>query len=126
MVECDAAPTCANNPNASAMGAAEWAASAGSSGEAYAPFVTILDTQSDRVIELACVTSRDVVCDLGFGDAQFLLHVAAATGCRCIGCEVKPACEAGVQASRRGAPHPRRPRAAGSPGSWLRLALGGR
>ena len=46
------------------------------------------DSQSDRVIELARVTSRDIVCDLGFGDAQFLLHVAASTGCRCIGCEV--------------------------------------
>ena len=46
------------------------------------------DSQSDRVIELARVTSSDIVCDLGFGDAQFLLHVAASTGCRCIGCEV--------------------------------------
>ena len=36
----------------------------------------------------ARVTSSDVVCDLGFGDAQFLLHVAGRTGCRCIGCEV--------------------------------------
>ena len=38
--------TCANNPNASAMGAAEWAACAGSSGEAYAPFVTIIEAQA--------------------------------------------------------------------------------
>ena len=87
--EMDAAPTCANRPDASALGAAEWAAMAGgASTAAYAPFVTILSTQSDRVIKLARVTSRDVVCDLGFGDAQFLLHVAETTGCRCIGCEV--------------------------------------
>ena len=42
----DAPLTCANNPNASAMGAAEWAACAGSSGEAYAPFVTIIEAQA--------------------------------------------------------------------------------
>ena len=48
----------------------------------------VFDSQSDRVIELARVTSSDIVCDLGFGDAQFLIHVAASTGCRCIGCEV--------------------------------------
>ena len=41
----DAPLTCANNPNASAMGAAEWAACAGSSGEAYAPFITIIEAQ---------------------------------------------------------------------------------
>ena len=44
----DAPPSCANNPNASAMGAAEWAACAGSSGEAYAPFVTIIEAQARR------------------------------------------------------------------------------
>ena len=42
----DAPLTCANNPNASAMGAAEWAACAGSSGEAYAPFITIIEAQA--------------------------------------------------------------------------------
>eukprot|EP00964_Phaeocystis_antarctica_P040682 scaffold23266_cov60-Phaeocystis_antarctica.AAC.1 len=46
----DAPPSCANNPNASAMGAAEWAASAGSSGEAYAPFVTIIEAQALRLV----------------------------------------------------------------------------
>ena len=45
----DAPLTCANNPNASAMGAAEWAACAGSSGEAYAPFVTIIEAHGKKV-----------------------------------------------------------------------------
>ena len=52
----DAPPSCANNPNASAMGAAEWAASAGSSGEAYAPFVTIIEAQALRLCRKAAVT----------------------------------------------------------------------
>ena len=60
----------------------------GHAGRPIADIGLVFDSQSDRVIELARVTSRDVVCDLGFGDAQFLLHVAASTGCRCIGCEV--------------------------------------
>ena len=85
-----ATATCANNPrkSSSALGTAEWAALAGSVDSSFAPFVVTIDAQCDRIIALAGVTSGDVVCDLGFGDASFLLKMASATGCRCIGCEV--------------------------------------
>ena len=81
--------TCANNPQlSSALGTAEWAVLAGSGDRSFAPFVVTNDAQCDRIVALASVTSDDVVCDLGFGDASFLLNMAAQTGCRCIGCEV--------------------------------------
>ena len=72
------------------MGTVEWAVTAGAAaaGSSYAPFVLTTDAQVDRIIALARITSYDVVCDLGFGDAQALLRMSERTGCTCIGNEV--------------------------------------
>eukprot|EP00747_Dinoflagellata_sp_TGD_P169770 gnl/TRDRNA2_/TRDRNA2_199641_c0_seq1.p1 gnl/TRDRNA2_/TRDRNA2_199641_c0~~gnl/TRDRNA2_/TRDRNA2_199641_c0_seq1.p1 ORF type:complete len:222 (+),score=30.81 gnl/TRDRNA2_/TRDRNA2_199641_c0_seq1:81-746(+) len=73
-------------------GAREWAEgytdAPAPMGLAYAPFVVTSTAQIDRIVKLAAVTSEDVVCDLGFGNASVLLRTLATTGCRCIGTEV--------------------------------------
>ena len=71
-------------------GAREWAAQVG--GEAldtyYAPFVATSETQIPRLIELASVTSADIICDLGCGDGATLCEFVRLTGCTALGCDV--------------------------------------
>lgn len=44
--------------------------------------------QIRRLIELASITSNDIVCDLGFGDGSLLCSILELTGCCGIGCEI--------------------------------------
>jgi hypothetical protein len=75
------------------MGATEWAKLSTEfnpldAPSSYAPFVATPLEQIDRLISLACITSEDVVADLGFGDASLLCGVLERANCSGIGCDI--------------------------------------
>jgi hypothetical protein len=71
-------------------GASDWACELGArvDGKAFAPHVCTSRLQASRLARLASITSADVVCDLGCGDATFLGELVCITGCSATGCDV--------------------------------------
>ena len=71
-----------------AVSAGDAAAAAEVKAGCFAPFVATPPEQVVRLVGLASIVASDHVCDLGFGDAKFLLGLQAATNCTACGCEI--------------------------------------
>ena len=71
-----------------AVSAGDAAAAAEVEAGCFAPFVATPLEQVVRLVALASIVATDHVCDLGFGDAKFLLGLQAATNCTVCGCEI--------------------------------------
>ncbi len=56
----------------------------------YAPFVPTPDVVVDEMLELAAVSARDVVYDLGSGDGRIVIAAARRFGARGVGIEIDP------------------------------------
>ena len=71
-------------------GAAEWASELGGETDdtAFAPYIATSRLQAPRLVGLASITSSDVICDLGCGEAGMLIDLVRLTGCSAIGCDV--------------------------------------
>ncbi len=73
-------------------GALAWALELGGRGyvpdASYSPLVATRSSQAPRLVLLAAVTSDDVLCDLGCGEAGLLCDLARLTGCSAYGCDV--------------------------------------
>lgn len=70
--------------------ASDWAQELGETtdGGCYAPYVATHLQQAQHLAKLANITSSDVVCDLGCGEAGLLCELVRLTGCSAIGCDV--------------------------------------
>ncbi len=79
-----------------------WAAAASSSALAQdeVPFITTPDRVTLAMLDLAAVTARDYVLDLGSGDGRIVITAARRYGARGLGVEIVPDL---VQQSRRNA-----------------------
>ena len=58
--------------------------------EYLAPFLSTPQEVVDRMLEMADVTSSDVIYDLGSGDGRILITAAARYGARGVGFEIDP------------------------------------
>src|SRR5215471_3629598 len=58
--------------------------------EYLAPFLPTPQEVVDRMLDMANVTSNDVVYDLGSGDGRILITAAARYGVRGVGFEIDP------------------------------------
>lgn len=56
-----------------------------------APFIKSPDFVVNRMIELAEISERDLVYDLGCGDGRIVITAAVQTGCRGVGFDIDPA-----------------------------------
>lgn len=65
---------------------------------ALEPFLSTPASVVGPLLELAAVTSTDVVADVGCGDGRLVVAAASTTGCRAVGIEYSPAL---VAAARR-------------------------
>ena len=72
-----------------------------------APFVPTPQDVVDRMLELAEVTSSDVVYDLGCGDGRIVITAAQRFGARGVGVDIDPQriAEANANAEREGVQH---------------------
>ncbi|HEY7680333.1 MAG TPA: class I SAM-dependent methyltransferase [Terriglobia bacterium] len=66
------------------------ASGADSKGERVAPFVPTPMEIVDKMLEIAEVTSKDVVYDLGSGDGRIVLRAAERFGAKAVGVEIDP------------------------------------
>lgn len=75
---------------ATTKGAREWAMDLGGhcEGQSYSPLLVTRRLQAERLARLGSISSSDVVCDLGCGDASLLCELVRLTGCSAIGCDV--------------------------------------
>jgi SAM-dependent methyltransferase len=63
---------------------------AAGAGQSLAPFVPTEQDVVDRMLDLAAVTSKDVVYDLGCGDGRIPITVARKYGARGVGVDIDP------------------------------------
>jgi len=62
----------------------------GESEDSLAPYVPTPQSVVDRMLELAAVTSQDVVYDLGCGDGRIVITAAKKYGARGVGVDINP------------------------------------
>src|SRR5262245_55694981 len=55
-----------------------------------APFITSPDYVVNKMIEMANISDRDLVYDLGCGDGRIVITAAVQRGCRGIGFDIDP------------------------------------
>ena len=75
---------------ASAALAASWLAPSPAAAQDEVPFITTPDHVTLAMLELAGVTARDVVVDLGSGDGRIVITAARRFGARGLGVEISP------------------------------------
>ena len=75
---------------ASAALAASWLAPSPAAAQDEVPFITTPDHVTLAMLELAGVTARDVVIDLGSGDGRIVITAARRFGARGLGVEISP------------------------------------
>lgn len=64
-------------------------------------FYPTVDDVVEKMLDLAKVTARDHVCDLGCGDGRFILKAASKYGCRATGYDLDPKLVAQAQQAIR-------------------------
>jgi SAM-dependent methyltransferase len=55
-----------------------------------APFITTADPVINKMIELAQISDKDLVYDLGCGDGRIVIAAAVQSGCRGVGFDINP------------------------------------
>jgi SAM-dependent methyltransferase len=66
------------------------AGQAGRASQSLAPYVPTPQDVAERMLQLAGVTSRDVVYDLGCGDGRLVITAASKYGARGVGVDIDP------------------------------------
>jgi SAM-dependent methyltransferase len=66
-----------------------------------APFITSPDIIVNRMIEMAKITDRDLVYDLGCGDGRIVISAAVQRGCQGVGFDIDPQRVAEARANAR-------------------------